>query len=324
MKNCCHLHCYQLPSLGRDTKLGFPEFVLFVIVLKKMEIKYKENRDLFPAVELIKGARDKEKIKDRQESKIWEDSMAQLDAEAVTEAWEPILHYLDSSREGKNIEERAAALFDKIDSDHEQSIDLEEFNEGLKFMGVIVNHRQVQGIMDSIDTSKNGRISLDEFMWQMKQQREAAERKKEAKDVEDATKILGRAAAKRNKTILEFLGDASLAPPRTFARDEMTLDREDRTLGEVVEICARRVACRATNDGGSESGSIAEANVVSVTKALVKSMLSELKGTKKRSNSSTSSSSTSSKSASSSQQTSGRRANRSRSSQLATTEIELI
>ena len=126
-----------------DTELGFAEFVLFVVVIKKIETKC--NLDPEFAIKAFPPDQVKRKQKrppNMTKSEAWNLAMKQLDEEAVAEAWDVLINFIESRDGGEgggdekeNTRNRIHKIFKMIDTDQNSIIDIDEISAVLLVAG---------------------------------------------------------------------------------------------------------------------------------------------------------------------------------------------
>jgi len=201
---------FHLMDMDGDTELGFAEFLLFVMVIKKIELMCIQDLNFasrtFPPGEVKRTANTGLSREDA-----WKASVAKMDKEALAEAWVKVIHFLDSQpkvlgsfenpktlRAGQaSFDElgvggtKIRALFENFDSDKDGKLDTEEVAIGLVSLGVLVNKRQVKMFAREIDDNKDGFIDIDEFYDQVIAQRKRLNDTQRQTERAEAAALLG-------------------------------------------------------------------------------------------------------------------------------------
>eukprot|EP00615_Pteridomonas_danica_P011765 CAMPEP_0114346930 /NCGR_PEP_ID=MMETSP0101-20121206/13474_1 /TAXON_ID=38822 ORGANISM="Pteridomonas danica, Strain PT" /NCGR_SAMPLE_ID=MMETSP0101 /ASSEMBLY_ACC=CAM_ASM_000211 /LENGTH=1430 /DNA_ID=CAMNT_0001483895 /DNA_START=53 /DNA_END=4345 /DNA_ORIENTATION=+ len=179
---------FHLMDMDGDTELGFAEFVLFIVVIKNIELKCREDPDFalqaFPPDQV-------KRTNGLNKAETWKKAMEHMDEEAIDEAWKRILHYLNPN-ESEGMRDRVRELFVNFDSDRNEMVDLEELGHGLTSLGILINSRQIKAFSVGTDTDDDGYISFQEFHDQVKIRANIIQKREEAKAMAEAQALLKR------------------------------------------------------------------------------------------------------------------------------------
>jgi len=192
---------FHLMDFDGDSSLGVAEFVMFVAVIKQIEMRCKQEPAF--AAEAFPGTKfDKKSIAERSN---WESAMTRLDAAAPDQVWDAIFSHLKiSSLTEKEQARKIKALFTSMDVGENDVLSVDELARGLEKVGALASPKQVATFFKSMDANKNGKISSDEFLTSVLEN--LAKRKAELK----AKKEEKAKSSKSFRRRASFNGDSSL------------------------------------------------------------------------------------------------------------------
>ena len=132
---------FHLIDMDKDTVIGFPEFLMFVLALKQIEFKCKNDAGFAQACFGDRFAEVQESKESKRKS--WNKSMQSLEDSLRAEAVDSFCTMLNGMDDRVEEDEKIRQLFEAFDSDGSGTLDMEELLVGL-LNGVHVHSKQAQ------------------------------------------------------------------------------------------------------------------------------------------------------------------------------------
>jgi len=288
---------FHLMDMDANSELDFPEFIMAVMVVKQIEKRCKDDDDFrrssFPDSVFNQADMDASSVSNRKLA-TWTLAVKQMDEVTLEDAWIMIFKFLGEGdgeageEHGCNPEQtrKMKQMFEAYDVDGNLSLDSKEITNGLISFGVHINERQSVALIKSMDENGDGCVSFEELMLMVGKVRRHQLAAKSDQNEADTIKVLDNlepGMGSRLSEIRESQGFTSFEKNGRVSggrvsdgkgSNDGSLDDNDKSLEEVIEICAQRIANRmvfesvslskketpmeATNTTSAESGCLGD------------------------------------------------------------------